>query len=224
MLTLVVAGCFDALVRASSLQEPPRPFLRNGRLSSKRNIFRLAALAWFALVGANAAHAATVSPTNVSWAAVVVGSKGGQKVVTLTNPGATAINISLSFTGANPGDFSVFSKACGATLAAGASCTANIVFGPTATGTRTATLNFNDSDVNSPQTVALSGLGTSGVVTASPATIAFGSTTLGSSAPAQAVSLSNGSTSPLTISSVSVTGTNASDFVISGNTCGASAR
>ncbi len=175
------------------------------------------------LAAAASANAATVSPGSLSWAAVAMGNRGGQKVVTLTNASAAAINIAgMSFSGANPTDFLIYSKTCGATLAAGASCTANIVFGPTATGTRAAILNFNDSDGNSPQTVALTGLGTSGVVAASPSSIAFASTAVGSSAAPQTVTLTNGNTSPITISSVAVTGANASDFVVTGTTCGAS--
>lgn len=174
------------------------------------------------LVVAESMRAATVSPASVSWAAVAMGSKGGQKVVTLTNPGTTAISISgLTFSGVNPGDFTIFSKTCGTTLAAGASCTANILFGPTASGTRSATLNFTDSDGNSPQTVALSGLGTTGVVAASPSSLAFGSAALGSGSASQSVMLLNGGTSSLSISSVAVVGTNPSDFVLSGTTCGA---
>ncbi|HET6207920.1 MAG TPA: choice-of-anchor D domain-containing protein, partial [Terracidiphilus sp.] len=188
-----------------------------------RALSGLVSVLLFALASAACANAATVSPASLSWAAVATGNRGGQKVVTLTNSSATAINIAgISFSGANPADFIIYSKTCGATLAAGASCTANIVFGPTATGTRTAILNFSDSDTNSPQTVTLSGLGTSGVVAASPSSIAFASTAVGSSTAPQTVMLTNGNTSPITVSSVAVTGANASDFVVSGNTCGAS--
>jgi hypothetical protein len=150
-----------------------------------------------------------------------MGNKGGQKVVTLTNGNPTAITISsMTLSGANPGDFSIFSKTCDSTLAPSSSCTANILFGPTATGTRTATLNFNDSDANSPQTVALSGLGASGVVAASVSSLSFATTTVGSSSAS--VSLSNGLSSSITINSVAVTGANAADFVVSSTTCGAS--
>ena len=215
MPILPVSGRFGTLVRAISSQEPSR--------RRKLNTAKLVLLGLSALVGANEAIAASVSPASLSWAAVVVGTKSGQKVVTLTNTSLTTINInSISFTGANPGDFTVFSKTCGTTLAQGASCTANIVFGPTATGTRTAILNFHDSDGDSPQTMALSGLGTSGVVAASPASITFGSTAVGTSAASQSVTLNNGNTSPITISGVAVTGTNPLDFVVSGSTCGAS--
>jgi Abnormal spindle-like microcephaly-assoc'd, ASPM-SPD-2-Hydin/PQQ-like domain len=188
-----------------------------------RKLAGLASVVLFPLAAATSANAATTSPGSLSWAAVAIGSKGGQKVATLTNSSAAAISINgISISGGNLADFTVFSKTCGATLAAGASCTANIVFGPTGTGTRTAILNFNDSDSNSPQTVALSGLGTSGVVAASPSSLAFASTAVGSGSASQAVTLSNGNTSPITISSVAVTGANASDFVVSGTTCGAS--
>jgi hypothetical protein len=143
--------------------------------------------------------------------------------VTLTNGNATAINLgSISFSGANPGDFTVGSKTCGATLGAGTNCTANILFAPTATGTRTAVLNFNDSDSNSPQSIPLSGLGTSGVVAASPSSISFGGVQLGSSAAPVTVTLSNGNTAAIAISGIAVTGGNPSDFLVSGTTCGAS--
>ncbi len=184
---------------------------------------RMGAIALYALSAAKYAAAAAVSPATVTWASVAIGNKGGQKSVTLTNGNATAITISsIALSGANPGDFSIFSKTCGTTLAPSASCTANITFGPTATGTRTATLNFNDSDGNSPQAVALSGIGASGVVSASVTGLAFPSTTVGSSSAPQSVSLTNGLSSSLAISSLAVTGANAGDFVVSGTTCGAS--
>ena len=111
---------------------------------------------------------ATVSPTSLSWASVAVGNAGGQKPVTLTNTGTTSINISnIVITGTNAGDFSIFSKTCGTSLAASASCSANIIFKPTTTGTRTATLTFTDTASNSPQTVPLSGTGTSGAASVS---------------------------------------------------------
>ena len=99
------------------------------------------------------------SPTTLIWAAVPVGGIGAQKTVTLTNTSGASITISsLTLSGANAGDFKIFSKTCSTSLATAASCTANIVFAPTTTGTRTAILNFNDSA--GTQTVALSGNGT----------------------------------------------------------------
>jgi Abnormal spindle-like microcephaly-assoc'd, ASPM-SPD-2-Hydin/Glycosyl hydrolases family 39 len=212
------------------LLSSPRPANR-ARFLSKPNLrLRLVrsmlsvSLALLPLLGTTCLAAVTASPTTVTWNTVPLGSKGGQKVVTLTNGNAASITISsMTLTGTNPGDFQIFSKTCGATLAASASCTANIIFGPTATGTRTATLNFNDSDSSSPQKVALSGTGTSGTgsVTASPSTLAFGSVNTGSSASLSAT-LSNGTSASVSISNIAIAGANAADFTISSKTCGTS--
>ena len=169
---------------------------------------------------------AAAAPSAISWVSVAVGAGGSPKAATLTNSATTAITIgSVTLSGANPGDYKISSKTCGTTLAASASCTATIVFSPTTTGTRTATLNFTDTASNSPQTVALSGTGTGttgGTVSASPTTLSFGSTAPGATSPAQSATLSNGTTAAITISSVAISGTNAAVFAISTKTCGAS--
>ena len=165
---------------------------------------------------------ASVSPASVTWASVPVGNKGGQKVVTLTNGGSAAISISsIAFSGANPGDFQIFSKTCGTSLGAAASCTANIVFAPSTAGVRTATLSFTDTASNSPQTVALSGTGTAGA-SVTPTALSFGGINVGSSSAAQSVTLKNGGTATISISSIAISGTNAGDFSISSNACGSS--
>jgi len=46
-----------------------------------------------------------------------------------------------------------------ADLAAKSTCTIGVTFTPSAKGTRTATLNVNDSANNSPQTASLTGTG-----------------------------------------------------------------
>ncbi len=177
-----------------------------------------------ALAGTTTSAFATVSvsPTSLSWASVSVGSRGGQKVVTLTNGNTTAITISsIGFTGANPGDFMIWSKTCGSSLAASSSCTVNVLFAPTTAGTRTATLNFNDNASNSPQTMSLSGLGTTASVSVSPTSLSFGAINLGSS-KTLTTTLKNGTANSITISKIGVTGTNAADFTIASNSCPAS--
>lgn len=169
---------------------------------------------------------ASVSPTSLSWASVNVGGIGGQKIATLKNSGSSSITISgVSLSGADPGDFRIFSKSCGASLAAGTSCTASITFNPATGGTHTATLDFSDSASGSPQTVALSGYapgGSSGSVSISPTSLSFGSLNVGSSSGALTATLSNSTTSSITISSIAIAGTNAGDFAISSKTCGSS--
>ncbi|MGB0123450.1 MAG: choice-of-anchor D domain-containing protein, partial [Silvibacterium sp.] len=168
----------------------------------------------------------TASPSSLIWGSVAVGSAGGPKPVTLTNTGSSSITISgISFIGADAGDFSVYQKTCGSSLAASASCTATILFKPTAAGTRTATLVFADSAGDSPQDVSLSGTATgtsSGSVTISPASLPFASITVGSSSASQSVTITNGTASSVTLSAGTFSGTNAGDFAISSTTCGSS--
>ena len=179
-----------------------------------------------AVVPASAYGAATASPSSITWGSVAVGSAGGQKVATLTNSGTAAISISsIGFTGTNAGDFAVFSRTCGSTLAASASCTANIIFKPTASGTRTATLNFSDSATGSPQHISVTGLGTggsnsgnTGPGSVSPNPVNFGSVAVGGSASSFA-DLYDSGTSTIGAVTISITGTNAGDFAYSSNGC-----
>jgi Glycosyl hydrolases family 39 len=171
--------------------------------------------------GSKCLAAATVSPSSLSWASVSLGNVGAPKSVTLTNGGSASISIrGIAFTGTNAADFIISSKTCGSTLAAKAGCTVAIRFKPSATGTRTATLTITDSASNSPQKVALSGLGTAAVVAASPSTLAFGNIYAGSSGRSLSVALNNGTSTSVAISNMAIAGTNAADFAISGKTCG----
>jgi hypothetical protein len=101
---------------------------------------------------------ATASPTSLTFASQTVGTTSAAKPVTLTNNLSTALAISITFTGADPGDFSQTDTWNGS-VPAKSHCTISVTFTPKATGTRTATLNVSDSANNSPQTVSLTGTG-----------------------------------------------------------------
>src|SRR5206468_11879772 len=114
---------------------------------------------------------ASVAPTTLpAFAPQAVGTTSAGQNVTLTNNGTAVLNITnISFTSANAGDFSVDATPvthCGATLAVSASCTITVTFGPTAAGTRTASLSIADNAPGSPQLVPVSGTGTAAVPTA----------------------------------------------------------
>ncbi len=103
---------------------------------------------------------ATVSPTSLTFAAQKVGTTSTAKNVTLTNNLTTSLTFSgVTISGTNAGDFASPSNTCGGSLAAKSHCTISVTFKPTATGTRTATMDVNDSANNSPQTVSLTGTG-----------------------------------------------------------------
>ena len=95
--------------------------------------------------------------TNLSFGNQTVNTSSGAQAVTVSNSGTGAASISSITT---TGDFGQTST-CGSTLAAGASCTVNVTFTPTATGARTGTLSIASNAPGSPATVALTGTGVS---------------------------------------------------------------
>jgi hypothetical protein len=106
---------------------------------------------------------AQVSPTSLSFGSEPQGSATAAEVVTLKNTGTASLVVSsITVTGADPADFSLKS-ACGTTVATGSSCTIAITFTPSAVGSRSASLSVADNTTGSPQSVSLSGTGTSPV-------------------------------------------------------------
>ncbi|HEX5235720.1 MAG TPA: choice-of-anchor D domain-containing protein [Silvibacterium sp.] len=169
---------------------------------------------------------ASLSPSALSWNTVAIGNAGGPKVATLTNTGSSTLSISsIGFTGTDPGDFSIYQKTCGTALAASASCAATVLFKPTASGTRTASLTFGDSAGNSPQQVALTGMGsggTTGTVSAAPTSLAYGSIAAHTTSAAKSITISNTTTAAVTLSASGLSGTGAADFAVASTTCGSS--
>jgi hypothetical protein len=196
-----------------------------GKPNILKSLILVTLLVLYCIGASKCLAAATTSPSSLSWAKVALGNVSAAKSVTLTNGGSVSISISsVTITGANAADFLISSKTCGSSLAANASCTVTIRFKPLSTGTRIATLSFIDSASNSPQKVALSGLGTAstGIVAASPSNLAFGSIYAGSSGKLLSATLSNGTSTSVAVSSLAIAGANAADFAISSKTCGSS--
>ena len=171
---------------------------------------------------AAAAAAVTLAPTSISFGNQVVNTTSNAQTVTVTNSGTAALNLSgVALTGSNSSAFQL-SNGCGATLAAGASCALHVAFAPTASGSMSAAVTLTDSAANSPQSVALSGTGTSAApsnpsVTLSPTSLTFPSVATGGTSSAQTVTLTNSGSGPLSITSIAASG----DFAES-NKCGSS--
>lgn len=88
----------------------------------------------------------------------VGGSTPTQAFTVTNNTSASVTGLTISFTGSNTADFQNASTTCGSSLSAGESCTINVDFAPTGTGTRSANLAATDSAGDSA-TAALSGTG-----------------------------------------------------------------
>jgi hypothetical protein len=142
------------------------------------------------------------------------------KTVTVnSNISSTLTFTSIAITGADPADFVQSATTCGAALPAQANCTISIQFVPQATGARSATLTIAENAGNSPQTVTLNGTGVQ-PVTATPATMDFGSQGLGSPTAAKTVTVNSNIDSTLTFTSIAITGADPADFIQSATTCG----
>jgi hypothetical protein len=114
--------------------------------------------------GTVAPPAVSVSPTSLNFGSQNFNTKSAAQTVTLTNSGTTAVTITgsgITIIGTNAADFAETNTcpAIGSTLAGGANCTISVTFAPTGTvaGSRTATLNIEDTDSSSPQQVTLTG-------------------------------------------------------------------
>jgi VCBS repeat protein/ASPM-SPD-2-Hydin domain-containing protein/centrosomal CEP192-like protein len=167
------------------------------------------------LSGSGNVPVASVSPSSLTFSTQSVGTTSAAQTVTLTNTGGAPLNLTSL---AASGDFAQTNN-CGSSVAAGASCTINVTFTPTTSGTRTGTLTIADNASGSPQTVSLTGTGgsTAPALTLSPSSLTFGNQSVGTTSAPQAVTLSNTGNGGLSLTSIAASG----DFAQTNN-CGAS--
>jgi hypothetical protein len=171
--------------------------------------------------GTGTAPVVALSATSLSFGTVNYGNSSNSQTVTLTDTGGTLSISSIIVTGADASSF-VFASACPSTLAPNASCTIHGHFAPKASGALTAAVTINDNAGNSPQTITLSGTGgAKPAVLLSPNALSFGDQTVGGETDSQSVTMTYTGTGTLTISSINVTGADASSFVFANN-CGTS--
>lgn len=104
--------------------------------------------------------AVLANPAQEFFATETVDTTSAAKTVTVINNRDLVLDLDgFTFTGNDPGDFAESATTCTSSLAARKSCQVSITFTPQSKGKRTATLNVNDNNSGSPQTVALSGTG-----------------------------------------------------------------
>ncbi len=159
----------------------------------------------------------TVTPAQYAFNPQTVGTTSAAANFTLTNGESGAINITGIQIAAPFGE----TNTCGSSVAAGQSCTISVTFAPTAPGPSAGTLSIADSGSNSPQNVAITGVGSpasgSGGVSLSPTQISFGNQVTGTTSAPSNVTLTNNGTGTLHIAGIQI----AAPFAQT-NTCGAS--
>jgi hypothetical protein len=164
-------------------------------------------------IGASAGSV-TLVPATQSFPSTAVGSTSTTQTSTLTNTGSLPVTLSSgSLTDST--DFTQ-STNCGSSLSGGSSCTVTFTFNPQSAGPLTSTYSIGDLDNQSVAlTVTLDGTGTPSAgpqPVLMPASLGFGSVTVGSTSAAQVATLSNTGGVPQGISSFGFFGPNASSF------------
>jgi len=114
--------------------------------------------------GPNQGAGISLSPGSVSFGNQPVDVPSSPETITLSNISGALLSLSaLAFTGANSGDFSE-NNTCGVSLAVGGSCNVVILFTPSASGSRSASLSVTNTLTGNLLTASLSGTGTHDVV------------------------------------------------------------
>src|SRR5579871_1132926 len=160
----------------------------------------------------------TFSPASLSFPSQLIKTTSSPLTEKLTNTGQATLTItSIALTGVAASDYNITSNTCGSSLAVGKSCTVTVTFTPSALGSRSGSLLFTDNACASPHSIAISGKGTE--ITLSPSPVNFGTQTVGTTSAPMTVTVTNHGTTTVTVSKVSITGTNKGDFAITSNTC-----
>ena len=169
-----------------------------------------------ALSGTGTTGSLLFSPASLSFAGVTVGKTSASQTATLTNESGGAITLSpITVSGA----FGQTNNCPAGTFAAGASCTVTVTAKPTATGAFSGSVNAKDGSGGTQLYLSGTGLqAVTGTATLTPASNHFTGVTSGSKGAAVAFTLSNGDSTPITISQISVSNTNFAET----NNCGSS--
>ena len=163
----------------------------------------------------------TTTPNLLSFGSETMLVASAPMLITVTNTAAVALPItSITLSTTSPHPFSQ-TNTCGTSVAVSATCTISVVFNPSSTGPKTATLSVNAGNGAGTQTVALSGTGVVAPYMVSPTSLAFGSeTTLVASAP-MLITVTNTAAVALPITSITLSTTSPHPFSQT-NTCGTS--
>jgi len=167
---------------------------------------------------------AAVSPAALTFSSVLSTDSAVMRA-TLSNTGNAALVLSsLAISGTHAADFRLAPTttcATSASVAAGSSCVVDVVFKPGNTGARSASVSIAHNAAGGSSAVALNGTGT---LTAEPGIaldateLDVGSQPVAATSAARTVTLTNTGGAALALSGLTVTGTDAGDFVL-GGTC-----
>ena len=156
---------------------------------------------------------ATAAPAPLTFSAQPEETVSAFQQVVITNTGNATLNVTQIVVS---GDFSE-TDTCSDPVAPGSTCSVNVSFLPTNTGTHAGLLTIFANVPTGQLTVSLSGTGVTGsAVVLTPPKVSFPATIIGTTAAAMDVTISNTSIGAVSLTSETVTG----DYAITANTCG----
>jgi hypothetical protein len=157
------------------------------------------------LSGSGSGAVAALNPASLIFSAQTVGTSSAAQTVTLANTGNATLNLgNIQIAG----DFAEINN-CPSALDPNSSCTLNVTFTPTVTGSRIGALTLSDNSQDSPQTVTLAGTGSvasAPIATVTPTSLAFPGQQVAISSAARTVTLTNNGNAALNINTIQSTG------------------
>jgi len=141
--------------------------------------------------------AVSLSPASLTFAGQVLNTTSASKSVTLTNKGSAPLAISSLAASGNFGG----SHNCPlspSTLAPNGTCTINLNFTPSLSGSIPGEVTISDNAPGSPHLINLTGTGLT-AISLSPGSLAFGTVTVGTTSAAKTVTLTNNLSTALTV-------------------------
>jgi hypothetical protein len=158
----------------------------------------------------------SLSPTALNFATQAVATASAPQTITVTNIGSVPLTVSQV---ATTGDFNETDNCTAAPVAPNSTCTVQVTFLPTVTGSRSGVLTIYGNVAGGQATVALSGnASAAGAIVLLPVVLTFPSTVINATSASQNITISNTGGSMIALQAPSITG----DFKLTANTCGAS--
>ena len=169
--------------------------------------------------------ALTVSPVSITFPATAFGASGATsppKLVTVTNPKKrnepSIVVEQIVFGTSTNGTYTPLNDKCsGQTLAPGAKCQYQVLFTPSGAGKSTSTVGIKNNGTTAPL-VKLAGTGVFGSLTASPKSLKFPATAVGTSASLSLL-LENKTAAPIAIDTITPNGKDPGDYAVSADSC-----
>ncbi|SHN30504.1 choice-of-anchor D domain-containing protein [Rhizobacter sp. OV335] len=162
----------------------------------------------------------TLSQPAIGFGQVSMGTSSVPRTVTVSNTGSAALQIASIVSSST--EFKA-THDCAASLAPGIGCTLTVTYAP-ATDNAAETVTITSNAFSSPNSVVLTGQGTTAVLpvlawSGNTNSLQFASTEVGKTAVGSPLTLVNNGPGPVTVSSIGTSGAQAEAFSVGGGTC-----